>query len=441
MPTLPGTTGSRGRVSRVAESYRRSVTGPAYRPSDGLPRGVISHQEMIFLPLATEFTYPEAVIRRLFPVGGLLTGLLASALLASVLVSPTAHAATYPTPTISRWEPNATIKAGRTKQAWRSPWVAAKDGRALLPSWNVSRMPDGTWLKVWVRFRSGTTTTKWKTIAMWRHGLAGGKRTTYGKQTDSLVWVDTDTVKTRAGRTFSSWQVQVGLYRKNTKLKSPVLSGVAGVASTYTTKSAATSKTTMTSTVDLAVPAYSQMLHSGHFPQYGGGGQAWCSPTSTAMVLRYYGLGPVAKNYTWAKGADPWVDHAARYTYDSKYRGTGTWPFNTAYASRYGTEAVVHRLPNLRAVEAFVKQGVPVVVSVAFGRGQLSGAPITSTPGHLIVVRGFTSTGAVIVNDPAGRTNGAVKRTYDRAQFERAWLRGSGGVAYVIAPTAKGLTF
>ena len=49
---------------------------------------------------------------------------------------------------------------------------------------------------------------------------------------------------------------------------------------------AATSKTTMTSTVDLAVPAYSQMLHSGHFPQYGGGGQAWCSPTSTAMAKK-----------------------------------------------------------------------------------------------------------------------------------------------------------
>ena len=183
------------------------------------------------------------------------------------------------------------------------------------------------------------------------------------------------------------------------------------------------------------------MIHTGHFPKYGGGGQAWCSPTSTSMVLRYYGLGPTAKQYAWAKGPDRTVDHAARYTYDSAYRGTGTWPFNTAYASRFGTEAVVHRLPDLRSVESFINKKVPVVVSVAFKKGELSGAPISSTPGHLLVVRGFTKTGQVIVNDPAGKTNSQVRRIYDRAQFERAWLRGSGGIAYVIAPTSMGLTF
>ncbi len=379
--------------------------------------------------------------RRLFPVGGLLTALITSVLLASVLVSPTAAqaATTYPTPKLSRWEPNAKIPVGKTGKAWRSPWVSASTGRALIPSWNVSKIPDGSWLKVWVRLSDGKTTTGWKRIALWRHGLDGGKRTTFGKQTDSLVWVDTDTIRTRTGKTFTSWQIQVGMYRKNTKVKTPVVSGVSAVVSSYVTKSVATSRTTMSKAVDLAVPAYSQMIHKGHYPQYGGGGEAWCSPTSTIMVLRYWGRGPTAKSYAWAKGADPWVDHAARYSYDSSYAGTGTWPFNTAYASRYGTDAVVHRLKDLRSVEGYVKQGVPVVVSVAFGRGGLSGAPISSTPGHLLVVRGFTAAGNVIVNDPAGRTNAAVKRTYDRAQFERAWLKGSGGVSYVIAPTSKGL--
>nr|WP_255487593.1 peptidase C39 family protein [Aeromicrobium senzhongii] len=197
----------------------------------------------------------------------------------------------------------------------------------------------------------------------------------------------------------------------------------------------------MTRTIDLKVPAYSQMIHRGHFPQFGGGGEAWCSPTSTSMVLRYWGLGPSKKATAFAKGADPQVDHAARYSYDSSYRGTGTWPFNTAYASRFGTDAVVHRLVNLRPIESYIKQGVPVIASVAFGRGQLTGAPISSTPGHLLVVRGFTATGDVIVNDPAGRTNSQVRRVYDRAQFERAWLKGSGGVTYVIAPTAERLKF
>lgn len=389
------------------------------------------------------------MIRRLFPVATvtallvpavLVSTLLASALVAPGLVAP-ASAATYPTPQLQRWTPSMKIAAGRTSRTWTSPWVRTSSGRALLPSWNVSTMPDGTWLMVYARVGQGSTTSRWKTVAQWRHGLAGGKRTTYGTQKDALAWVDTDTVRARTGRTFDRWQLRVVAKRSTAKKASPVLRAVAGVASSYTSKVSSTSATTMTRTVDLAVPAYSQMVHRGHFPKYGGGGEAWCSPTSTAMVLRYYGLGPRGTALRWATVADPQVDHAARYSYDSAYRGTGTWPFNTAYASRFGTDAVVHRLPDLRAVERYIGRGVPVIASVAFGRGQLSGSPISSTPGHLIVVRGFTAAGDVIVNDPAGRTNSQVRRVYRRAQFERAWLRGSGGVVYVIAPTRMRLTF
>ena len=54
------------------------------------------------------------------------------------------------------------------------------------------------------------------------------------------------------------------------------------------------------------------------------------------------------------------------------------------------------------------------------------------TAGHLLVIVGFTSSGDVVVNDPAAATASGVRRTYDRAQFEKAWLGGSGGTAYVI---------
>jgi hypothetical protein len=382
------------------------------------------------------------VFRRLFPVAAVLTALLTSVLIAPGLVSTPADAASHPKPQLTRWTPKLTIPAGKKGKSWRSPWVSTpQPSSALLPSWNVGQTPDGTWLKVYVRVGSGSQVSSWKTVAQWRHGLAGGKRTTYGKQADTLAQLDTDVVRSRSGKTFSRWQIQVSAWRKTDRVKTPVVRAVTGVSSTYVSKTARTSKTSMTSTVDLNVPASSQMIHTGHFPQYGGGGQAWCSPTSTSMVLRYWGLGPSKKAASFAKGADPWVDHAARYSYDSSYRGTGTWPFNTAYASRFGTDAVVHRLVNLRPIESYIKRGIPVIASVAFGRGQLSGAPISSTPGHLLVVRGFTAAGDVIVNDPAGRTNAQVRRVYDRAQFERAWLKGSGGVTYVIAPTGKRLKF
>jgi hypothetical protein len=95
-----------------------------------------------------------------------------------------------------------------------------------------------------------------------------------------------------------------------------------------------------------------------------------------------------------------------------------------------------------------VRAGIPVVTSITFGRGRLSGAPISATNGHLVVVVGFTSVGDVVVNDPAARTRAGVRRTYDRGQFESAWLarypsgssmHGSGGLAYVIRDSAHAL--
>ena len=44
------------------------------------------------------------------------------------------------------------------------------------------------------------------------------------------------------------------------------------------------------------------------------------------------------------------------------------------------------------------------------------------------MIVGFTDDGDVIVNDPAAPRNRGVRRTYDRGQFEDAWVgRKSGG--------------
>jgi hypothetical protein len=65
--------------------------------------------------------------------------------------------------------------------------------------------------------------------------------------------------------------------------------------------------------------------------------------------------------------------------------------------------------------------------------GELDGAPLRSTSGHIILVRGFTASGDVIVNDPAAPDRGSVRRVLKAAQLERVWLR-SGGIAYLVAP-------
>ncbi|MCW2830829.1 MAG: hypothetical protein JWP31_1521 [Aeromicrobium sp.] len=323
---------------------------------------------------------------------------------------------------------------------WKGPWQAAGfDATSLLPSWSIDT-PGGTWARIDVRVRDGAKVGSWDTVARWARGTSSIKRSSFSTQADDLAKISTDTVLANSGQTFDRWQVRVLLFTPHGSSTSPTLHAVNGVASTYTARHLdRASSTTMTSTKDLAVPMSSQMIHQGEFPQYGGGGEAWCSPTSTSMVMRYFGKGPVKADYTWSPYTDSFVDHAARYTFDHAYDGTGNWPFNTAYAAGYSLDTFVTRLHTLRDAEAFIKAGIPLVASVAFAEGGLDGAPISSTPGHLLVIRGFTSSGNVIVNDPAAAKNSTVRRVYSRAQLEKAWLRGSGGVVYVIRPASRPL--
>jgi hypothetical protein len=159
------------------------------------------------------------------------------------------------------------------------------------------------------------------------------------------------------------------------------------------------------------VPARSQMV-------YPDGGEAWCSSTSLSMVMAYWA------DKTGEKKLDQSVPKVARGTYDHVYEGNGNWPFNTAFVSSLGLKASVNRFSSLGQVERWVASGVPVVASIKWNNHksdrQLSGAPLPSSKGHLLVVQGFDSSENVIVNDPAGRDDSQVRRVYRRNQFAGA---------------------
>lgn len=329
--------------------------------------------------------------------------------------------------------------AGGTKKydrgMWVSPWrTTGFSAKTLIPSWSV-KTPAGTWARIDVRVRTKTRVGSWDSVARYALGSSSIQRSSYTSQADDLAKLSTDTIVANAGKSFTSWQVRVLLLRPAGTTARPTLYAVNGVSAAYLTRSASTSRTTMTRKTELAVPRSSQMIHRGEFPQWGGGGEAWCSPTSTSMVMRYFKAGPRSSDYRWSPYADSFVDHAARYTFDHGYDGAGNWPFNTAYAAGYSLDTFVTRLSSLRDAEQFIKAGIPLVASVAFKKGGLTGAPISSTPGHLMVITGFARSGKVIVNDPAAASSSTVRRVYSRSQFEKAWLGGSGGVVYVIRPT------
>ena len=326
---------------------------------------------------------------------------------------------------------------------WNSPWTSAGFGLTqLISSWNA-QTPRGTWIEVEVRGRTTAGRTGgWDSLGRWASHDRRFHRMSLGAQRDDVARVNVDTLVTRSGVRLASWQLRVTLLRRTHTARTPVLTSVGAVVSALPAADTVTrSRSGVANGTRLDVPRYSQMIHRGEYPQWDNGGEAWCSPTSTAMVLAYWNRGPTPRQYAWVNDAyrQPWVDHAARYVFDYRYDGAGNWPFNTAYAATFGLRTFVTRLRSLREAERFVKAGIPLVASIAYGPGELDGAAIDSTSGHLLVIAGFTASGDVVVNDPAAAKAKGVRRTYDRAQFENAWIPTTGGTVYVMAPPSRSL--
>ncbi|GAA4078251.1 peptidase C39 family protein [Nocardioides kongjuensis] len=363
------------------------------------------------------------------------------AVAAAAVSSRQVHLQRFPAP--QSWRPTSPeSRYGRSYLGshWRSPWVAPGfDYTELITSWSA-RTPGSSWISVEVRGRAASgARTSWDTLARWAAKDRFLARRSGGAQSDDGTRVATDTWRT-AG--LASYRIRVTL-RHEAGRKSPRVD-LTTVMTSRLPAVGAVSAPGVARGLELAVPRYSQMIHTGHYPQWGGGGEAWCSPTSTSMVLGYYGRLPGPGGYGWVPAGhpDPWVDAAARSTYDHAYEGTGNWPFNTAYAARRlgpGGEAFVTRLRDLTDAELLVRAGIPPVVSIAFARGELTGAPISASNGHLLVIVGFTPTGDVIVNDPAAASADGVRRVYARAQLEKVWLQASGGAAYVVHDAAHPL--
>jgi hypothetical protein len=161
----------------------------------------------------------------------------------------------------------------------------------------------------------------------------------------------------------------------------------------------------------LDVPALSQYLRT-HPDERG-----WCSPASIAMLLAY-----------WGKPHD--IPEIVREVYDQRYGGTGNWAFNIAYASRFGLRAALTHLAGLDHAAGFIAAGIPLALSFSWTSGDLPGAPLDHSDGHLAVLRGFTRHGHPQLNDPA---QADIVTTYDRKALERVW-QAHGGAAFAAVP-------
>ena len=344
---------------------------------------------------------------------------------------------------------------GRTATWEYATWTAPRHRLAVpatevISSWNA-HTPEGTWIQVEL---SGTysdgTDTPWYVMGRWAAGDQDIKRTSVDDQTDgkSNIWTDTFSIADAAsGLRLVSYRLRLTLYRTpGTKITPTVWRlGAMGsdIPDRFTVAASAPGLAR-----ELIVPRYSQEIHKGQYPEYDNGGEAWCSPTSSQMIIEYWGRKLTPEQLSWVDPsyADPQICHAARFTYDHQYQGCGNWPFNAAYAATFeDLQGVVTRLSSLTDLETLVAAGIPAITSQSFLKEELTGAGY-GTSGHLMTVIGFTADGDVVANDPASPSDEAVRRVYKRREWENIWLRtkrynasgkvvsGTGGVCYLYFP-------
>jgi hypothetical protein len=142
-----------------------------------------------------------------------------------------------------------------------------------------------------------------------------------------------------------------------------------------------------------------------------------CSPTSVAMVLHYWGRPTTAA----AVAVDVFHADTDRY---------GIWPAAIRAAAQRGVAGYLLRFPDWTSAAWCLGRGIPIIASIKYAAGELSGAPMDATTGHLIVLTGYED-GMVLVNDPAAPTAETVARRYRRDELTRAWL-GRRGIGYVL---------
>lgn len=339
---------------------------------------------------------------------------------------------------------------GATQATWQSSvYHPAMPVTKIVASWQADT-PGAAWIETKLSVHVNNTWSDWYNMGKWALNTTAINRSSIvPDQQDDNGAVYQDTYYTNDGQSVDAYKIEEVMHGSGND--QPVVRQLAVTASDPTVATQTpVSATTMTKTIDLNVPQYSQYVHNGEYTMLDGGGSAWCSPTSVSMVLQYFGKQPTTQQvvnlpadpvFDANHRVDGIVDYAAWHIFDYGNKNTGDWPFNMAYAASFGMDTSVRQYTSLRDLEAWVRQGVPVVVTTAWDNTSsdpsqhLDGASIAKTPGHLMVVRGFTQDGRVIANDPATPSGDAdVRHVYNRTQFEHLWQTTADGTVYIVKP-------
>jgi hypothetical protein len=287
----------------------------------------------------------------------------------------------------------------------------------VIPSWNIDNSASGA-IRVELRINTPTGKSKWYVLGDWSGSKDWSPRQSTDGQKDEYANVLTDTLRVAQPTDSVDLKVTLKTRKDVQKPKLKLLTLCFSDTSSVHEYESWPESLNWGSLND--VPQRAQ----GNYPN----GGVLCSATSTSMMLSHY-----------SKILDrPEIDHdvpeVEDKVWDPVYKGAGNWPFNTAYFGSFtGLFGFVSRFTSIEDLEILTKAGIPVACSVSLDL--LQGKNTTKDGGHLVIVVGFKADGTPIFNDPAFKAG--VRKTYRRADFEKAWCFSKRTVYVMISDKTK----
>ncbi|MCO7124454.1 C39 family peptidase [Sporolactobacillus shoreicorticis] len=325
-----------------------------------------------------------------------------------------------------------TLKKSRryaTEGTFVSPEMSTEPFEYLIASWN-SDTPAGTYVEIQVRAHISHYNTDNQLVKDWSTWRSWGKwgtniaRASVSDLSDPLAYVDVDTFTVRGsrGETADKFQIKAILHSDNPRVAPSVR--LLSASTELGWNSISQHPSTITLNKDIDTPDYSQMIRDPKIAN------SICSPTTITMAMN-------------RMGENLLLEETALRNYDYDYEGFGNWAFSTALAGSYGYKSY-SVFTDIDGLKREIAKGYPAAVSVKYTNDPtntrypyVEGAPGT-TPGHLILVRGFETIDGqdyVIVNDSFAPSDDTAVRKYRADQFQKAWAN---GVAYIVRDKERG---
>jgi len=267
-----------------------------------------------------------------------------------------------------------------------------------LPSWNgfAEEGLDSSF-KIQMRFKNTAGWQRWVTVGFWDKEIWEY----YGYTTFSGGKVDVDYVKINSY--INEFQFQVIFKRTSTDIPAPSIKQLSFIVSDSRT----TDNVNIANIVADNPPAI--FYDTDFIYQYAVDddiGGSICSPSSTAMIIRSYGINVDAYDF-------------AVKTRDLHWMMYGVWPRNVQHAHMHGLRGNVSRYRTWSEAYEVLANGGRIAMSL--------GKPLYK--GHLIMLAGFDEDGNPILHDPGSR-NG-YKRQYDKTKISQSWFN-KGGISYTF---------